>query len=77
MSATVWNSSNQDALSVSELLGTVKGMKTKYGPPLKTIKISRATLSLIPLGSNPSIFQGVPVDIDDSLGLWEFKEIYD
>jgi hypothetical protein len=73
----VFNSSDQDVLSIPGLLYIKSKLDIKYGPPLKAIKISQETLALIALThSEFPAFLGVLIEIDDSLGLWEFKEIY-
>jgi hypothetical protein len=66
-------------LTITELSNTIKKFKTKYpGPPLKAIKLSSATLALIPLSDTTSMwsFHAMAVEIDDSLPLGEFKEVY-
>lgn len=89
MSGLTWarNESDDRALSMKELSDTFLKLKTQYqaqyGKPLKAVKLSRLTLLTIPLAlpmrdalSPVSTFYGVPIEIDDSLGLWEFKEVY-
>jgi hypothetical protein len=78
MAVTLFNSNNQVALSLRQLADLTTEFNAKYGPPLRAIKISSTTASLIPLTTSvtPPI-HAVPVDIDESLGLWEFKEVYD
>lgn len=73
-------SQRQHSLTISGLSDTIKEFNTKYsGPPLKAIKLSSATLALFPLKDTTSIssFCGVRVEIDDSLPLGTFKEVYD
>lgn len=87
MSGFTWarNESDDRALSMKELSETFFKIKSQhqaqFGKPLKAVKLSRLTLMSIPLAyrqpENPiSTFYGVPIEIDDSLGLWEFKEVY-
>lgn len=89
MSGLTWarNESDDHALSMKEMSDTFLKLKTKYqeqyGRPLKAVKLSRLTLLTVPLAvpmrdavSPVSTFYGVPVEIDDSLDLWECKEVY-
>lgn len=87
VSGLTWakNESDDRSLSMKELTETFLKIKTehqvRYGCPLKVVKLSRLTLMSLPLlhTQEPSAiatFYGVPIEIDDSLGLWEFKEIY-
>lgn len=87
MSGLTWasNESDERALSMKEMsdmfLKITAQFKSQYGKPLKDVKLSRETLLSLPLmpTQDPSAvlrFYGVPVEIDDSLALWEFKEIY-
>lgn len=80
-----WSASDETALSMRELSETFLKLKTQheaqFGKPLKAIRLSRETLLTIPLmptqdASSISRFYGVPVEIDNSLALWEFKEVY-
>lgn len=55
--------------------------EAQFGKPLKAVKLSRLTLLTIPLlpaqdAASISTFYGVPIEIDDSLDLWEFKEVH-
>lgn len=79
------NESDDQALSMKEMFDTFLKIKTqheaRFGKPLKAVKLSRLTLMTLPLMPTQdthsiSTFYGVPVQIDDSMGLWEFKEIY-
>lgn len=87
MSGLTWARTDIDdrALSTKELTETFLRVKAKhqakYGRPLKAVKLSRLTLMSLPLLhtqelSAISTFYGVPIEIDDSLELWEFKEIH-
>lgn len=83
MNAVTFNSSDQRALSMRELSETVLKFKAQHEPPLKAIKLSRATLLCFPpspiqgITQQPiSTFYGVPVEVDDSLGLFEFEKVY-
>ena len=81
------NEADDHALSMKELSDTFLKIKTRFqeqhSKPLKAVRLSRLTLLTIPLAlpvrdaSSPvSTFYGVPIEIDDSLALWEFKEVY-
>lgn len=67
---------------MSEAFFKIKAQhEAQFGRPLKAVKLSRLTLLTIPLlptqdVASISTFYGVPIEIDDSLGLWEFKEVY-
>jgi hypothetical protein len=89
MSGLTWarNESDDHALSMKELSETFLKLKTQYqaqhNKPLKAVRLSRLTLLHIPLAlpmrdaSNPvSTFYGVPIEVDDSLALGEFKEVH-
>ncbi len=90
MSGLTWarNKFDDRSLSMKELSETFLKIKTqqeaKYGKPLKAVKLSRLTLLLIPTviatvptgTDSPETFYGVPIEIDDSLEPWEFKEVY-
>lgn len=89
MSGLTWarNESDDRSLSMKELSETFLKIKTeheaKYGKPLKAVKLSRLTLLMIPAviptlpTDDPAErFYGVPIEIDDSLAPWEFKEVY-
>lgn len=91
MSNLTWakNESDDHALSMKELSDSFLKIKTnyqaEYGKPLKAVKLSRLTLLTIPLAvptvplqepSSSLTFYGVPIEIDNSLALWEFKEVY-
>lgn len=79
------NDFDDRALSMKELSDTFLRLKTRheaqFGKPLKAVRLSRETLMTIPMvptlqRSSISTFYGVPIEIDDSLALWEFKEVY-
>lgn len=55
--------------------------EAQFGKPLKAVRLSRLTLLTIPMipmlqRSSISTFFGVPVEIDNLLALWEFREVY-
>lgn len=78
MNAVTSNSSDQQALSLKDLGDCV--LKLKQQPSLRAIRISRATLlcfPAVPTNQAPlSRLYGVPVEIDDSLGLFEALPVY-
>lgn len=77
MNAVTSNSSDDRTLSLKELCDTV--LRLKHQPALKAIKISRATVLMFPLSpvaNNMSRLYGVPVEIDDSLRLFESIPVY-
>lgn len=87
MSGLTWarNESDNQALSIKELSDSVlkvrAALRANNQPPLKAIRLSRETLLAFPLvygqeGSAIATFYGIPVEIDDSLALFEYKEIY-
>jgi hypothetical protein len=81
-----WARSEADdrALAWRELSRAFLKAKIKYqeerGCPPPAVQLSRETLLSIPLpyqSANPvSTFYGVPIEINDSLALWEFKEVH-
>jgi hypothetical protein len=83
MNMTVFNGTQQYELSPAEFADISQGIKAKYGPPLKAVRASRVTMSLFPVADGPTraVFEvrlgAVPVIIDDSLSLGEFKEVYE
>lgn len=90
MSGLTWARNEFDvrALSMKEMSETFLKIKTqqqaRFGKPLKAVRLSRQALMMIPLAipmrdaSSPvSTFYGVPIEIDTSLDLWEFKEVYE
>lgn len=87
MSGLTWarNESDDRASSMNEMFDTFLKIKTRhqerFGKPLKAVKLSRLTLLALPLipaqdANAITSFYGVPVEIDDSLALWDFKEVY-
>lgn len=77
---------DSDTLSMKKLTDAFQRAKARQevlGKPLKAVRLSQATLLMIPVVvptsstfSAISTFYGVPVEIDNSLALWEFKEVY-
>lgn len=80
------NDFDDRALSFKELCETFLKLKTQhqaqFGKPLKAVRLSRLTLGCFPVyvatqdAQSMSSFYGVPIEIDDSLELWEFKAVY-
>jgi len=86
MSLGTWarNEFDDRSLSAGEMLGNVLRLKAvhkqKYGKPLKAVRLSRLTLLMFPLmptqdAKTITTLGGIPIEIDDSLGAWEFKEV--
>jgi hypothetical protein len=88
MSGLTWarNESDDRSVSLKGLYDTFLKAKcaheARYNKPLKAVRLSRLTLLTIPL-LLPTVetwqvttFYGVPIEIDDSLGLYEFKEVH-
>jgi len=86
MSGLTWakNETDNNANAFGEMstafLRAKVAYQEKHGKPPRAVKLSRLTLLSIPLPYTSvepvSTFCGVPIEIDDSLGLWEFKEVY-
>lgn len=86
MSGLTWarNESDDRALAFGEMSQSFLRAKIKFEEqhmrPLKAVRLSRLTLLSIPApyqSMEPrSTFCGVPIEVDDSLALWEFKEVY-
>lgn len=85
MSGLTWarNQFDNQALSLKDLSDSFLKLKTqlRHVRPLKAVRISRLTLLIIPLayrqGTDPiSTFYGVPIEIDDSLGLFQYIPVY-
>jgi hypothetical protein len=77
MNMTVSSVTQQYELSLAEIADISQDVKAKYGPPLKAVRASRVTMSLFPVADGPVRLGAVPVVIDDSLSLGEFKEVYE
>lgn len=87
MSGLTWARTDKDdsALKLGEMSDSFLKITTRFqaehSKPLKAVKLSRLTLLSLPLmpTQEPSAllrFYGVPIEIDDSLALWEFREVY-
>lgn len=54
-------------------------LQAKYGPPLKSVRMSKATAATFPSLPSQSTFEtlsGVPIEWDESLGVGEYVPVY-
>lgn len=80
--STSYYDTNESPLVIEEFVKTQAELLAKHGPPLKVVKVSSATLQAFPLAPfcNPqnliSTLYGVPVEIDESLDLFECRAVH-
>lgn len=68
-----------DTLSLDEILRIKAELQAKYGPPLKAVKMSRATAATfpsVPTQSTVETLYGVPIEWDESLSVGEYVPVY-
>lgn len=68
------------ALSLNETLSLISELRAKYGPPLKAVRLSRATAATFPLvvptQSAVETLYGVRIEWDETLGVGEYLPVY-